>query len=58
MVASFQLESQKFMALNGGPAFSFTPAISLVVDCETQEEVDTLWAGLLADGGGRIGAVG
>lgn len=51
MVATFQLEGQKFMALNGGPAFPFTPAISLVVDCETQEEVDELWAKLVADGG-------
>lgn len=51
LVVNFQLEGQKFMALNGGPEFSFTPAISLLVDCETQEEVDALWARLAGDGG-------
>jgi predicted 3-demethylubiquinone-9 3-methyltransferase (glyoxalase superfamily) len=39
----FELEGQPFYALNGGPLYTFTPAISLFVDCETQEEVDTLW---------------
>src|SRR5271165_6156444 len=39
------------MALNGGPLFTFTPAISLVVNCETQAEVDDLWDKLLAGGG-------
>jgi len=43
MSATFQLEGQDFYALNGGPQFSFTPAISLFVNCETQEEVDALW---------------
>jgi predicted 3-demethylubiquinone-9 3-methyltransferase (glyoxalase superfamily) len=43
MSATFQLEGQEFMALNGGPLFSFTPAVSLFVNCETQEEVDELW---------------
>ena len=43
MVASFELNGQKFMALNGGPAFKFSEAISFLVNCETQEEVDTLW---------------
>jgi predicted 3-demethylubiquinone-9 3-methyltransferase (glyoxalase superfamily) len=51
MGASFQLEGQDFMALNGGPMFKFTEAISLYVDCETQAEVDELWNKLLADGG-------
>ena len=51
MTATFQLEGQEFMALNGGPHFKFTEAISLFVNCETQEEVDTLWAKLTADGG-------
>ena len=51
MMGSFQLEGQKFLALNGGPQFKFTEAISLLVDCETQEEVDDLWAKLTADGG-------
>jgi predicted 3-demethylubiquinone-9 3-methyltransferase (glyoxalase superfamily) len=49
--ASFQLEGQEFMAMNGGPMFKFNEAISLYVDCETQEEVDALWNKLLADGG-------
>lgn len=43
MSASFQLEGQDFMALNGGPGFPFTEAISLYVGCETQAEVDELW---------------
>lgn len=47
----FQLEGQKFMALNGGPQFKFNEAISLFVTCETQEEVDDLWEKLTADGG-------
>lgn len=50
MAATFQLEGQQFMALNGGPHFRFTPAISLFVSCETQEEVDELWK-KLSDGG-------
>jgi predicted 3-demethylubiquinone-9 3-methyltransferase (glyoxalase superfamily) len=50
MSVTFQLEGQQFMALNGGPMFQFTPAISLFVDCETQEEVDELWEKLSAGG--------
>jgi predicted 3-demethylubiquinone-9 3-methyltransferase (glyoxalase superfamily) len=50
MSAAFQLEGQEFMALNGGPHFSFTPAISFFVNCETQEEVDELWKKLSAGG--------
>src|ERR1051325_12142397 len=50
MSATFQLEGQEFMALNGGPLFSFTPAISLFVNCETQGEVDELWDKLSAGG--------
>jgi len=50
MSATFQLEGQTFMALNGGPQFTFTPAISLFVNCETQEEVDELWRKLSAGG--------
>jgi len=46
---AFQLEGQDFQALNGGPQFTFTPAISLFVSCETQEEIDELWAKLSAD---------
>ncbi len=48
---TFQLHGQQFMALNGGPQFKFTEAISLFVDCETQEEVDALWSKLLQGGG-------
>jgi predicted 3-demethylubiquinone-9 3-methyltransferase (glyoxalase superfamily) len=43
MSATFQLEGETFTALNGGPQFNFTPAISFFVNCETQEEVDHLW---------------
>jgi len=50
MMATFQLEGQDFYALNGGPQFSFTPAISLYVNCETQEEIDELW-NKLSEGG-------
>jgi len=50
MSATFQLEGQEFYALNGGPQFSFTPAISLFVNCETQAEVDELWERLSAGG--------
>lgn len=46
----FQLEGQDFFALNGGPHYSFTPAISLFVSCTTQDEVDTLWEKLAAGG--------
>ncbi len=47
---TFQLEGQKFMAINGGPVYKLTEAISLFVDCETQEEVDSLWAKLTEGG--------
>lgn len=50
MMVNFQLEGQHFMALNGGPMFKFTPAISLFVNCETQQEVDALWD-KLSEGG-------
>ncbi|MGA8865837.1 MAG: VOC family protein [Candidatus Sulfotelmatobacter sp.] len=50
MSVKFQLEGQEFMALNGGPLFTFSPAISLFVNCETQEEVDELWE-KLSEGG-------
>jgi predicted 3-demethylubiquinone-9 3-methyltransferase (glyoxalase superfamily) len=50
MSATFQLEGQEFFALNGGPLFSFTPAISFFVNCETQQEVDQLWEKLSAGG--------
>ncbi|MGC2061183.1 MAG: VOC family protein [Candidatus Sulfotelmatobacter sp.] len=50
LTVKFQIEGQEFMALNGGPHFKFTPAISLFVNCETQAEVDELWEKLLAGG--------
>ena len=50
MSCTFQLEGQDFYALNGGPQFKFTPAISLFVNCETQQEVDELWEKLSAGG--------
>ena len=50
MTATFELAGQEFMALNGGPSFSFSQGISLFVDCETQEEVDELWE-KLSEGG-------
>jgi len=53
MSATFQLEGQEFYALNGGPHYSFTPAISLFVNCETQEEVDEYWA-KLTEGGKEV----
>jgi len=48
MGGTFQLEGQDFYALNGGPQYKFTPAISLFVNCETQKEVDELWGKLSA----------
>ena len=56
MGVTFELEGQRFMSLNGGPQYKFTPAISLFVNCETQAEVDDLWAKLTA--GGREDACG
>jgi len=50
MTVKFQLEGQEFVALNGGPLFKFTEAISLVVNCESQQEVDELWRKLSAGG--------
>jgi predicted 3-demethylubiquinone-9 3-methyltransferase (glyoxalase superfamily) len=50
MSATFQLDGQEFFALNGGPGFTFTPAISFFVNCETQQEVDELWEKLSAGG--------
>jgi len=50
MVAKFQLDGQDFMALNGGPTFTLSPAVSFVVSCKTQEEVDEYWEKLSAGG--------
>ena len=54
MTIEFQLEGQDFMALNGGPDFKFTEAVSFVVNCETQEEVDHYWNKLTAEGGSEV----
>jgi predicted 3-demethylubiquinone-9 3-methyltransferase (glyoxalase superfamily) len=51
MTVEFELEGQPFVALNGGPQFKFTPAVSFAVDCETQAEIDYYWENLLAGGG-------
>ena len=50
MSATFDLDGQEFFALNGGPVFQFTPAISFFVNCETQAEVDEFWEKLSAGG--------
>src|SRR4029453_5153476 len=51
MTVNFALDGQTFVALNGGPEFRFNESISLFVHCESQEEVDHFWDGLIADGG-------
>jgi predicted 3-demethylubiquinone-9 3-methyltransferase (glyoxalase superfamily) len=51
LTIEFEIEGQKFVALNGGPLFKFNESISFVVNCETQEEVDYFWKKLTADGG-------
>jgi len=50
MVITFQMNGQDFMALNGGPVYAFTPAISFVVNCDDQQEVDYYWDKLTAGG--------
>jgi predicted 3-demethylubiquinone-9 3-methyltransferase (glyoxalase superfamily) len=54
MVVTFQLEGQEFMALNGGPMYKFTPAISLMVHCDNQQEIDELWEKLTSNGGQEV----
>ena len=51
MSVEYELEGQKFMALNGGPLFKFNEAVSFLVGCDAQQEIDTLWDKLTADGG-------
>ncbi|AKD53854.1 VOC family protein [Spirosoma radiotolerans] len=57
VAVSFELNGQKFMGLNGGPEFKFNEAVSFVIDCETQQEIDYYWEQLISDGGkeGRCG---
>lgn len=54
LTASFFIGELEFVALNGGPQYTFTPAISFAVPCETQQEIDALWAKLTADGGEEV----
>ena len=54
MTVVFELNGQEFVALNGGPRFKFTEAVSFVVNCETQEEIDYYWEKLTADGGEEV----
>ncbi|HWT36763.1 MAG TPA: VOC family protein [Paraburkholderia sp.] len=54
LTITFQLEGREFVALNGGPQYTFSPAISMFVKCETQDEVDTLWDRLLEGGGSPV----
>jgi predicted 3-demethylubiquinone-9 3-methyltransferase (glyoxalase superfamily) len=54
MTVDFELDGEEFVALNGGPQFKFTEAISFVINCETQEEIDYYWEKLTADGGEEV----
>src|SRR5438874_11996174 len=54
MTVSFELNGQEFTALNGGPDFKFTEAVSFVINCDTQEEIDYYWEKLTADGGKEV----
>ena len=54
MTIAFELKGQQFVAMNGGPGFPFTNAVSLVVNCDSQEEIDYFWEKLAADGGEPI----
>ena len=54
MTVSFELDGEEFVALNGGPQFKFTEAVSFVINCETQEEIDYYWEKLTADGGEEV----
>lgn len=57
MTVSFEIEGQEFVGLNGGPQFKFSEAVSFVLSCKTQKEIDELWA-KLTEGGGRPGPCG
>jgi predicted 3-demethylubiquinone-9 3-methyltransferase (glyoxalase superfamily) len=54
MTAAFEIEGQPFIALNGGPQFKFTEAVSFVVNCDTQKEIDYYWDKLTASGGKEV----
>lgn len=53
MTVSFELNGQKFIALNGGPEYTFTPAVSFVISCDTQDEIDHYWS-KLSEGGAEV----
>lgn len=55
---SFELFDQTWLAINGGPHFAFNDGVSLIVNCNTQDEIDRLWAALVADGGLPCNAAG
>jgi predicted 3-demethylubiquinone-9 3-methyltransferase (glyoxalase superfamily) len=57
MTVAFEIEGQEFVGLNGGPQFKFSEAVSFVVNCKTQKEIDALWA-KLTEGGGQPGPCG
>jgi predicted 3-demethylubiquinone-9 3-methyltransferase (glyoxalase superfamily) len=54
LTVDFELQGQSFMALNGGPRYTFNPAISMSIDCESQAQVDRYWSRLLEDGGAEV----
>src|SRR5438045_9797740 len=54
MTVSFELDGEAFVGLNGGPQFKFTEAISFLINCDTQEEIDYYWQKLTADGGEEV----
>ncbi|HEY4218101.1 MAG TPA: VOC family protein [Gemmatimonadaceae bacterium] len=54
MTVMFELDGKQYMGLNGGPHFKFTPAVSLVVNCDSQDEIDYYWDKLSADGGQTV----
>ncbi len=54
MTVSFELDGQEFVALNGGPRFKFTEAVSFVINCDTQEEIDYYWEKLTSGGGEEV----
>jgi len=56
MTVAFELDGEKFVALNGGPNYAFSPAVSFVVDCETQQEIDHYWE-RLSEGGEKVRCV-
>jgi predicted 3-demethylubiquinone-9 3-methyltransferase (glyoxalase superfamily) len=54
LTVQFLVDGVEFLALNGGPQYKFTPAVSFVVTCDTQDDVDRYWAALTADGGSEV----